>query len=130
MEAIAMRMTQDEFDSIKGLIKCVEIDPFDKRSYLVNNFRNVLGKISNLDSLEICSNYRKIYEYFDKDIFLKACDIEVEKPIMQVWLGEKWVDYIGKYRLKTQPDYSKEIDSLQEKAKENGMKAIITFEKI
>jgi len=78
-------------------------------------------------------------EEFDKDIFLKACDIEVEK----VWKGSDiqfrnpnnendWFDYLGNYefRLKPQPNYSKEIESLQEKAKENGMKAVITFEKI
>lgn len=138
MEAIAMRMTQREFDSIKGLLpKTTDISCFEERKYLVNNFRDVLGNISNLNYKEVESRERKIYEYFDKDIFLKACDIEVVKvwvgSEMQFFNGIEWEDCIGvnsKYRLKPQPDYSKEIESLQEKAKLNGMKAIVTFEKI
>jgi len=37
---------------------------------------------------------------------------------------------MGTIRLKPQPDYDKEIEALQLKAKENGMKCIINFEKI
>lgn len=137
MEAIAMRMTQEEFDSIKGFIECDGIDSFDERSYLVNNIRDKLGSISNLDKKEVLSRERKVYEYFDKDIFLKACDIEVEN----VWkaselqfrpIGEDWRDHSGRYefRLKPQPDYSKEIESLQEKAKMNGMKVELIWSKL
>jgi len=44
----------------------------------------------------------------------------------------EWIDCIGdrKYRLKPQPNYDKEIEALQQKAKENGMKVIIKFEKL
>ena len=139
MEAIAMKMTKKEFDSIKGLLpKITDVD-FDLKvfPYLTNNYNNILGDIGSTDESISILNNRKFYEYFDKDIFLKACDIEVDK----VWKGseiefrpngfEKWIcnlDY--EFRLKPQPNYSKEIESLQEKAKINGMKAIITFEKI
>ena len=32
------------------------------------------------------------------------------------------------YRIKPQPDYTKEIEALEQKAKENGQKVIIKFE--
>lgn len=44
---------------------------------------------------------------------------------------EQWRDCIVfEYRLKPQPNFDKEIEAIQEKAKNNGMKAIITFEKL
>lgn len=138
MEAIAMRMTQDEFDSIKGLLVKYKIE-YDltlsiRYPYLSNRYHNELGYIGSISILDGL----KVYEHFDKDIFLKACDIEVDN----VWKGSEiefrynpydvWRhsgnDY--EFRLKPKPDYSKEIESLQKKAKLNGMKAIVTFEKI
>lgn len=137
MEAIAMKMTQEEFDSIKGLIYIEEpIDSFKTHIYLINNFLGELGKITNVRDKNKVDFKRKIYEYFDKDIFLNACDIEVEK----VWKGSQmqylykgeWIDCNDNndFRFKPHPDYSKEIESLQDKAKLNGMKAIITFDKL
>lgn len=55
---------------------------------------------------------------------------EFDKPKMQIWQNEMWIDYVGKCRIKPTPDYSEEIEALQSKAKENGMKVIINFEKI
>ena len=51
------------------------------------------------------------------------------KDIFQIWEGE-WLDYLGKCRIKPTPDYSKEIEALQQKAKENGMRVIVGFEKL
>jgi hypothetical protein len=137
MEAIAMKMTQEEFDSIKMLLDIKQLDSFSSCPYLVNNFQGIFKTITNVSIYSKKDFNRKVYEYFDKDIFLKACDIEVDK----VWnsselqfmnIHGEWKDCNSdtKFRLKPQPDYSKEIESLQEKAKENGMKAIITFENI
>lgn len=62
---------------------------------------------------------------------------EIEDEV--VWLGSemqffkngKWIDCeFDKYRLKPKPNYTSEIEALQAKAKENGMKAVITFEKL
>lgn len=43
-----------------------------------------------------------------------------------------WSDcgIIGEFRLKPTPDYSNEIDALNKKANENGMKAVINFIKL
>ena len=42
----------------------------------------------------------------------------------QIWQNENWTDYVGKYRVKPKPDFSKELEAL----KENIMKVIVTFE--
>jgi len=142
-----MKMTQEEFYSIKGFITLPlnSIYDFNKYPYLVNcdDCNDNCNAISNVDLSfkHIAIKKPKVYEYFDKYIFLKACDIEVEKVWSHEELeyrdneNEKWESCYScfpnrKYRLKPQPEYSKEIESLQKKAKENGMKAIITFEKI
>lgn len=54
------------------------------------------------------------------------------KVIIQWWDGTDWFDcrYQKDYRIKPTPDYSKEIEALQAKAKENGMSIIIKFEKL
>lgn len=48
--------------------------------------------------------------------------------------GGKWLNmgelHNVEYRLKPKPDFSKEIEALQQKAKENGQRVVITFEKI
>jgi hypothetical protein len=133
---IAMRCTQEEFDSIKDRLpqeRIFNIDPFDEVPYLVNNF-NYAGQISNIYNSKL---YDEIHETFNADIFLEACGEEVEK----FWKGSemqimsyngKWVDCSKQttYRLKPQSNYSQEIEALQQKAKENGMKAVITFEKL
>jgi len=132
-----MKCTQEEFDSIKDLILDLNgnIGDFYTYPYLMTCWGNG-RKIGNSNSMDF--NNRKVYEYFDKDIFLKACDIEVDK----VWKGSEMQirynessEWFGahkdvEFRLKPQTDYGKEIESLQDKAKLNGMKAIITFEKI
>jgi hypothetical protein len=46
--------------------------------------------------------------------------------------SKKWYDYPfeQEFRIKPQPDYTAEIEALQQKAKENGMKVTINFEKL
>jgi len=134
MRPIAMRCTQEQFDSIKDKFSnIVDQDRTNHFAYLINDFDP-----SNLPSIgwyTPCST-GEIYETFNANIFLQACDIEVEK----VWKGQElqfknklgeWMDCGNhEYRIKPQPNYKKEIDILQQKAKENGMNVIINFEKI
>jgi len=136
MRPIAMRCNQEQFDSIKDRLEYhhSNIDNFNRYPYLTNAFRG-RDVIANIDTEPNDWN-RTVYETFDANIFLQACDIEVEK----VWKGSEmqscingvWFDCsdVNKYRLKLAPDFSKEIEALQQKAKANGMKVIINFEKI
>jgi len=59
---------------------------------------------------------------------------EGEKPIFQIFDEEekKWYDLHDQnlYRIKPKTNYDKEIEALQNKAKENGIKVIINFEKL
>lgn len=79
-------------------------------------------------------NVRKGYLLVSEQEFLK--EFGKPKPIifdygtLQYWDGKGWCDTKNKYRIKPTPDYSKEIEALQEKAKENGMKVTINFEKL
>jgi len=139
MRPIAMKCTQEQFDSIKDRITLPvnSITSFDDYEWLVNFDEG----ISNVERSDFFSNIwdqnPEIHETFDANIFLEACDIEVEKPTFQVYgIDEKkWFDIPDQqlYRIKPQfnsADYQKEIEYLQQKAKENGMNVIIKFEKI
>jgi len=135
MRPIAMKCTQEEFDSIKEkLSNITDIDSFDRDSYLVNNY--CYDQITNLNGNCKTAHDRTCYETFNANIFLEACDIEVEKvwkgSEIQIDFGWGWINASEKnnYRIKPQPNYQKEIEALQQKAKENGMKVIINFEKI
>ena len=130
--AISMKCTQEQFDSIKDKIAypIENLSSFDDDMYLTNNYLKT-EKVSNF-----CRKLDEHYETFNADIFLEACGGEVEK----VWKGSemqfkddcgKWEDCAySEYRLKPHPDYSELIAPLQAKAKENGMKVIINFEKL
>jgi len=139
MRPIAMRCNQEQFDSIKDRINLPiseSVFRFSglRDSYLTNDY-NGAGEVKYTLSPEC---HKEIHETFNADIFLEACGVEVEK----VWESSEmeflsklgvWSDfaYDFKVRLKPQPNYQKEIEALQQKAKakENGMKVIINFEK-
>jgi len=142
MRKIAMRCTQEQFDSIKDRIKLKNIDvDFDlkKYPYLTNYYSNIEYYLGSFYESYFNSNY-EIYETFDAEIFLKACDSWEDEKVLnisdfefynenkKVWQDINIIDC--KVRLKPKPDYSKEIKALQLKAKDNGMKCIINFEKI
>jgi len=137
---IAMRMTPEQFESIKDRIKLptFSLEQLDVFPVFVNytSGRYSISNVSENLAKELEAG-KEYHEKFNADIFLEACGVEVEK----VWKSEEmqtlssdgiWIDCIGgrKYRLKPQPDYSKEIEALQPKAKENGMSVIIKFEKL
>jgi len=123
-----MRCTQEQFESIKDKIKCEvhSLDDFKRYPYLINNY---FDTVTNL-ATTIANKNREIYETFDAEIFLKACDSWEEEVKYEIFACGRWIDAEYKVRIKPQPDYSKEIEALQLKAKENGMKCIINFEKI
>lgn len=136
---IAMRMTQEQFDSIKDRITLpIELNSDDFETYCwVTNDRNEEGIVANLPFPNNGRYEREIHETFNADIFLEACGDEVEK----VWKSEEmqslssdgiWIDCIGgrKFRFKPQPDYSKEIEALKQKAKENGMSVELIWSKL
>jgi len=128
MRKIAMRCTQEQFESIKDRIKCeiYNLDNFKEFPYLINCH---YGSVTNLHTSS--NKNREVYETFDSETFLKACDSrEEEKVQYEVYLCGQWYETRHLIRVKTQPNYSKEIEALQLKAKENGMKCIINFEKI
>jgi len=129
---IAMRCNQEQFESIKDRIPnemIIDITPFFHHDCITNFFRD--NQVSNISYGN--GEYRgiKIQETFDAELFLDCCGREKEDvPIMQVKFRGEWCDYVGEYRIKPQPDYSKEIEALQQKAKENGMSVTILFEKL
>lgn len=47
-----------------------------------------------------------------------------------MFVAGRWRDLSIPIRIKPQPDYTPEIEALQNKAKENGMKVTINFEKL
>jgi len=132
MRPIAMKCSQEEFDSIKDrLSNITDVYDFERYPYLTNDY---LGEFQIRNTRTLYDV--EIHETFDANIFLQACDTEVEKVFkgseMQIDFGWGWIDASekNKYRLKPQPNYQKEIEALQNAAKENGMKVIINFEKI
>jgi hypothetical protein len=135
---IAMRCTQEQFESIKDRIPKPNDSDFDliKYPYLTNYYNNNSDEVTIGSIKLIYADKEEIHETFNADIFLEACGEEVEKvwdaSEMQYSIGYEWFDFLEtvKIRLKPQPDYSQEIEALQQKAKENGMKAVITFEKL
>jgi len=127
MRKIAMRCTQEQFESIKDRIRYKDIGSFGEYPYLTNhNYSYKTGMITNTNVLFLS----EIYETFDAEIFLKACDSWEEEVKYEYCLMGEWREIVYPIRIKPQPDYDKEIEALQLKAKENGMKCVINFEKI
>lgn len=128
MRRIAMRCTQEQFESIKDRINMpIEcIGSFNDYPFLTNCYRNGHA-VSNTKDLTWEAQY---LQTFDAEIFLRACDSWVEEVKYEVFACERWIYAECQVRLKPQPNYDKEIEALQLKAKENGMKCVINFEKI
>jgi hypothetical protein len=129
MKAIAMKCTQEDWDSVKDQIKFSEISDFKIFPYLVTNFRDSLGLVSNLK--EPKRWHRTVYETFDKDILFDALDIEVEKVFKACEIQYKdknghWCNmyYDTEYRIKP---INPELNELKEKAKSLGYKLIPLF---
>jgi len=132
MRKIAMRCTQEQFESIKDRIPEHNDYNFNlkKYPYLTNSYNNDNKVIIGSVKLNFVDSNCEIHETFDAEIFLKACDSWEEEVRYEYFDGLNWHEVMHPVRIKLQPNYSKEIEALQLKAKENGMKCIINFEKI
>jgi hypothetical protein len=86
MKAIAMKATQEDWDSVKDLVKKYkEIASFKEFPYLITNYSNVLGLVSNNDGDYKDIYNRIVHETFDRAIFLDALGIVEEK----IWKGDE-----------------------------------------
>jgi len=118
---IAMKCTQEQFDSIKDRIPLdiYFITSFEEDNYLVNNYKGYFS-VSNCFS----PSYDEIHETFNADIFLEACGVEKNWKGSEMQFKEKdgkWINctlenYI--FRFKPAPDYTAEIAELENKIKE------------
>ena len=78
---IAMKCTQEQFYAIEPKLiglKIIALDSFTDCNYLVNNLGKREKLISNITPNSKGYYNRKVYEYWNEEIFLKACGIEVE----------------------------------------------------
>ena len=128
MKSIAMRCTQEEWDSVKSEIKGEFISCFKENDYLVTNFGGRTGMISNVDGRDKIAYNRTVHETFDKDILFDALDIEVDK----VWDSSElqyldtngiWRNYIVGTKVRLKPK-NPELTELKEKAKSLGFKLV------
>ena len=80
MKPIAMKCSQEQFEEMRPLLikdgrfKVGCIDSFKTYEYLVNNYGESLGTITNM-KLGSLGNKRNIFHTWDKDTFLKYCDM-------------------------------------------------------
>ena len=58
---------------------------------------------------------------------IKLSEIEEDVIKYQFFYCNEWIDITRPVRIKPEPDFSKEIEALQKKAKEAGMKIEINF---
>lgn len=70
----------------------------------------------------------KDYTLISEQDFL--AEFQTKKVDYQMFVAGRWRDLSIPIRIKPQPDYTPEIEALQNKAKENGMKVTINFEKL
>tara|TARA_R110000850_G_scaffold252796_1_gene377934 strand:+ start:74 stop:442 length:369 start_codon:yes stop_codon:yes gene_type:complete len=78
MEAISMKCTREQYESIKHIIGDLDNeseDDFYTFKYL-HNYEDTRPQMYNKTD---GTTLRKIYHEFNKDIFLKACDLECPK---------------------------------------------------
>ena len=91
MRAIAMKCTQEDWDSIKPILEDNDIiieykSSFYNGDYLVTNFKGDLGHVSNVTVPE---NFeREVYHEWDQKIFLEALDIKSTYTIDDVRNGK------------------------------------------
>jgi len=139
MRKIAMRCTQENFDSIKDRIKLkiADVETLEEYPYLVNYIGEKENIVTNFSLSAIKNDKMELYETFDAEIFLRACDSWEDEKIwngkdMQYLYKGEWIDCQtnSDFRFKPQPDYSKEIEALQLKAKENGMSVELIWSKL
>ena len=96
-KALAMKCTQEQWDSIKGRIpedRIQGVCNFTEYPYLANNF-NEKGIISNTGKNN--SYPYEIHETFNAKTFLDACGIDCDDEIEELWLPVH--NYYGFYEV-------------------------------
>lgn len=80
MTPIAMKCSQERWEEIKPLLEKGGLDivcmgSFNDSHYLVNNYNNRLGKISNIHLSSVSNYERTVHHNWDTNTFLEACDL-------------------------------------------------------
>jgi len=83
MKPISMKCSKEQFEEIKPILEengleIYDLNLFNKFPYLVNNSVGNFGTISIISNGNKSFHNRTVFEEWDKDLFLKYCDI---KPI-------------------------------------------------
>jgi hypothetical protein len=129
MKAIAMKATQEDWESVKDLVLKVEdFDNISDYTYLVTNYNGELGIVSNIHWRDYAKCFgRTFHETFDRSIFLDALDIVEEKILDRNNLEIKyagcddWHEYSGSSQFRLKPINPK-VKQLQELADKLGYK--------
>lgn len=120
-KAIAMKCTQEQFDSIKDKLvgcKIAGISDFLEMEYLINNRNDEENSITNYLNIDKYEKGRTVYETWNEQVFLEACDIEkiFKGSELQYWCPDRldWINCVShsKYRLKL--NNSAEIEALEQ----------------
>ncbi len=61
-------------------------------------------------------------------IYISEITEDEEEIVYQMQIANEWFDCNIPIRIKPKPDFSKELEALNKKAKDNNMKVIVTFE--
>jgi hypothetical protein len=129
MKPIAMKCTQEQFDSIKDRIplKIKNITSFETDEYLSNNYEGNY-KVSNISNKH--ANNREVIEHFDGEYFLECCGVEQtwKGSDLQYKQGDSWVTFPFEIEIRKKPNLDADIEALQKKANELGMKLTILIE--
>lgn len=111
---IAMKCNESQFKEVESILidnglEIADIRGWHETAFLINDFRK--NKITNVDIFDSTfANPRWIMYYeWDKDIFLKACGIEIEKkeinPLEQTPL-KKFVNLSSKETAKKETEFT------------------------
>jgi hypothetical protein len=104
VERIAMKCTRAEYESIKcfvGKLTGTNKKDFIAYTYLLNDYEDNSCCMDEVIHSDMKS--RKIYETFDKNIFLKACGIDTEEiklNCIETELTREEIEAILGYKIK------------------------------
>ena len=93
MKPIAMKCTQQDWEDIKPILEKHNINHNNICNlidfpYLVNNNAGYIGKISNIPNIHKTIYNRTVYEEWNKNTFLEACDIKTKFTIEDLANGK------------------------------------------
>ncbi len=137
---IAMRCTQEQFDSIKDLIPLSINEVYNLETY---PYLSILNKcVTNGNKGYYKEKKLEIIEEFNGKYFLECCGVDVLEDVSEekIWNSDQiqwraydtgdWINASGsvQFRLKPKPNLDPDIEALQRKAKELGINLTILIE--